>query len=153
MRSIDKSLTIQLLSLREAVLERFRPHLRQGGVSEQQWRILRVLNELKEGGQRNAPIKTLCQTSLISPSSLSRLIKKMEQRGIIGLTPSANDRRSMNVSLTPAGSKLFAKMSLDSESIYTDVEGILGKREIASLIATIKEMRATLDQATQAKKP
>ena len=49
----DRSLPIMLLRAREAVMKRFRPMLKAHGLSEQQWRVLRVLNET---GRPSRPI-------------------------------------------------------------------------------------------------
>ncbi len=43
MRAFSRSLPMELLRAREAVMKRFRPALRDHGVTEQQWRILRAL--------------------------------------------------------------------------------------------------------------
>src|SRR5689334_2745747 len=39
-----QSLPIALLRAREAVMAWFRPHHRKGGVTEQQWRVIRMLH-------------------------------------------------------------------------------------------------------------
>ena len=43
MRSFGQSLPMELLKAREAAMARFRPMLRGHGLTEQQWRCLRVL--------------------------------------------------------------------------------------------------------------
>src|SRR4051794_24912283 len=43
MRDFSQSLPMALLRAREAVMRQFRPSLRQHGLTEQQWRILRAL--------------------------------------------------------------------------------------------------------------
>ena len=43
MRDFSRSLPMSLLRAREAVMRQFRPALRQHGLTEQQWRILRAL--------------------------------------------------------------------------------------------------------------
>jgi len=41
----ERTLSIALLRSREAVMDRFRPMLKTHGVTEQQWRVMRVLSE------------------------------------------------------------------------------------------------------------
>ena len=48
MRPLGQSLPLRLLMAREAVMERFRPHLNGAGITEQQWRVLRALCEVEE---------------------------------------------------------------------------------------------------------
>ena len=44
-RETSRSLPIALLRARDAVMSRFRPMLQERGFTEQQWRVLRVLDE------------------------------------------------------------------------------------------------------------
>jgi hypothetical protein len=48
MRPFSRSLPMQLMRAREAVMRRFRPHLASHGFSEQQWRVLRALADAGE---------------------------------------------------------------------------------------------------------
>jgi hypothetical protein len=43
-RSFARSLPMALLKAREAVMVRFRPSLRAHGLTEQQWRVLRIMS-------------------------------------------------------------------------------------------------------------
>jgi hypothetical protein len=44
MRDVSRSLPLALMRAREATMRYFRPHLRSLAVTEQQWRVLRVLH-------------------------------------------------------------------------------------------------------------
>jgi hypothetical protein len=45
LRDFRHSLPMELLRAREAAMSRFRPVLREYGLTEQQWRVIRVLAE------------------------------------------------------------------------------------------------------------
>ena len=47
MREFSRSLPMSLLRAREAVMRQFRPSLRNHGLTEQQWRILRALTAVE----------------------------------------------------------------------------------------------------------
>ena len=47
MRPFQRSLPMQLMLAREAVMQRFRPHLNEHGLTDQQWRIVRALSEVE----------------------------------------------------------------------------------------------------------
>lgn len=59
-------------------MSRFRPVLNQYGVTEQQWRILRVL--LDEDGLEP---RQLCERCLISSPSIAGVLMRMEEAGWI----------------------------------------------------------------------
>jgi len=48
LRNINRSLPMQLLLARESTMSLFRPMLRSFGLTDQQWRVLRVLKNLEE---------------------------------------------------------------------------------------------------------
>lgn len=63
-----------------------------------QTRILIILNEIG-----TIPQNELTQRLGIQPGSASEVIGKLESAGLISRTPSAADRRTLDISLTPAG--------------------------------------------------
>lgn len=92
-----KSLPIMLLRAREAVMFRIRPMLRQIGVTEQQWRVLRVLEESGE-----LDVSTLAERAAILGPSLTRILKTLREVGYIDVRRDRDDRRRSLASLTPA---------------------------------------------------
>src|SRR5438045_2920852 len=73
-----RSLTIGLLRAREAVMSHFRPILASHNVTEQQWRVIRVLWE--EGTLDASEVAD--KASILAPS-LTRMIRSLEERGFI----------------------------------------------------------------------
>lgn len=74
-RPFDRSLPMQLLRARDAVMQHFRPHLRGHGITEQQWRVLRVL-----AAARLLEILEISERCCILPASLSLMLPKLEGR-------------------------------------------------------------------------
>ena len=73
LRSIEGSLPLALLRTREAVMARFRPHVARHGVTEQQWRVIRVLAAADEALEAG----TIAERACIMPPSLSRILKTL----------------------------------------------------------------------------
>ena len=78
-----RSLPIALLRAREAVMAYFRPHHRKGGITEQQWRVIRVLYL---DGEIDAT--TLARRSYLLAPSLAA-VKDLEAAGYSGAAPAA----------------------------------------------------------------
>lgn len=76
-----------LLQARETLLAGFRPILRQFGITEQQWRVMRTLNE-REPMEPNQ----LADACLILSPSLTRMLCGMEDAGLVERTRSATDQ-------------------------------------------------------------
>ncbi len=94
----SRSLPIALLRAREKVMGPIRAMLANAGVTEQQWRVLRVLNE--EGPQE--PTHLADRACLLLPS-LTRILQKLEQRGLISRRSHPADRRRQIVKISASG--------------------------------------------------
>ena len=135
MRTFADSLPMTLLRAREAVMRRFRPGLRDHGVTEQQWRVLRAL-----AGHESLEISELAlETCLLAPS-LSRILPDLEARGLILRRQVPSDLRRTLVRLTPEGLKLIAAHAPHSERIYGSIEQRFGADRLAELLRLLREL-------------
>src|ERR1700716_90767 len=92
MREFSRSLPMSLLRAREAVMRQFRPSLRQHGLTEQQWRILRAL-----AGVKTIEVTERARTSFLLGPSLSRILRDLEARRLIERRVTKADRRRAEV--------------------------------------------------------
>ena len=138
MRDFSRSLPMSLLRAREAVMRQFRPSLRQHGLTEQQWRILRALASIEA-----VEVTELARTAFLLGPSLSRILRDLEARNLIERkTAKADQRRSM-VSISREGVKLMASVAPTSEAIYAEITRRYGARRLAEL----QEMLGHLEQS------
>lgn len=132
-RNLSRALPLQLLRAREAVMQRFRPHLHELGFTDQQGRIIRALAEVEW-----IDMLELSRRCCIHPASLSRIIPRLDEKGIVRRRPSTDDARRVIVSLTRKGHSTFSMLSFESEAIYASVAAELG-------IARLQELHRCLD--------
>jgi homoprotocatechuate degradation regulator HpaR len=119
---------MQLLRAREAVMQRLRPHLHELGFTDQQGRIIRTLVEIEW-----IDMLELSRRCCIHPASLSRIIPRLDERGIVRRRPAADDARRVIVSLTRKGRAAFEMLSFESEVIYADLATELGAARLQEL--------------------
>ena len=98
-----RNLPLLLLQAREHVISHFRPILNANGFTEQQWRIVRLLFEVRSLEPRE--IGELCR---ISSPSLAGVLARMEELGLVARRRLQHDRRRVRVSLTPRARALAA---------------------------------------------
>ncbi|SPC05687.1 homoprotocatechuate degradation operon regulator HpaR [Cupriavidus taiwanensis] len=136
-----------LLQAREALLAGFRPILRQFGVTEQQWRVLRTLNE-------RGPMEPnqLAEACLILSPSLTRMLAGMEEAGLVERTRSATDQRRQLVNLTAAARDVIARMEPLIDTRYQQLAQQLGEARLAGIYGALDAMLSGLG-ATQAPVP
>src|SRR3569833_878394 len=116
MRDFSRSLPMSLLRAREAVMRQFRPSLRQHGLTEQQWRILRALAAIDA-----VEVTELARTAFLLGPSLSRILHDLEARHLIERrTAKAEQHHNKNTN-TKEGVKLMAAVAPNSEAIYAEI--------------------------------
>jgi homoprotocatechuate degradation regulator HpaR len=128
MRDFSRSLPMSLLRAREAVMRQFRPSLRNHGLTEQQWRILRALTAVD-----TIEVTELARVAFLLGPSLSRILRDLETRHLIERrTPEADLRRGV-VSISAKGLKLIEAVAPTSETIYAAITKIYGARKLSQL--------------------
>lgn len=140
-RPFERSLPMQLMRAREAVMARFRPHLKARNLSEQQWRIIRALSEAER-----LEIGGLSARCCIHPASLSRMLPALEQDGLIVRQAHARDQRRSVISLTARARRLFREMGPESEAIYAALADDIGAGRLSQLYAMLDALIAALER-------
>jgi homoprotocatechuate degradation regulator HpaR len=121
-----------LLEAREAVLMHFRPHLRKHGLTDQQWRVLRVMAE-----QGACDAATIAQGAYLLGPSLTGVLARMERDGLLKRERDAQDARRQVIRSTAQGRRLANKLAASIEAHYTSMEQALGKRQLTQLYALL----------------
>jgi homoprotocatechuate degradation regulator HpaR len=130
-----RNLPLLMLQARERVIGQFRPILNAHGITEQQWRIVRVLLDAEALEPRE--IGALCR---LSSPSLAGVLARMEEIGFVKRERLAHDQRRVRVSLTPRSRALAAHMAPQIEAVYGQVERLLGKEFCEHLYGALDEV-------------
>jgi homoprotocatechuate degradation regulator HpaR len=127
-----RNLPMLLLSAREKTMARFRPLIAAHGLTEQQWRVIRVLNE--SGPLEPREISVLC---MISSPSMAGVLGRMEALGFVTKERFADDRRRVLVTLTATSINLVRGLTKKLEVAYRDIERAIGVDVVAQLYLAI----------------
>ena len=131
-----------LLQAREAVMVHTRPSLRQQALSDQQWRVLRVLGEdHSQGGQGVETGRVAREAYLLGPS-LTGVLSRMERDGLIARERCPQDARRTVVRATALGLDKVQALSRTIEAHYSWMEQQLGKAKLGQLYALLDEVIA-----------
>ena len=134
-----QSLPIALLRAREAVMAYFRPHHRKGGITEQQWRVIRVLYL---DGETDAT--SLARRSYLLAPSLSRILKDLVAAGYVRRRPGKDDSRQSLLSLSPKGSATVTRAAPFLDGIHREIAGRFGRDRVDELLALLAEFETAL---------
>ncbi|MFP1632639.1 homoprotocatechuate degradation operon regulator HpaR [Zhengella sp. ZM62] len=131
-----RSLPIALLRARETVMGPIRVMLQQSGISEQQWRVLRVLDEMGEIEQ-----SAIASAACLQLPSLTRMLRTMEADGLIARRTDDADRRRTLVCITQKGRALILEHLPDSAAIFSRLEERFGARNLKHLLDLLDDLR------------
>lgn len=133
--STERSLPIALLRAREGVMSPIRKMLAETGITEQQWRVLRVLSEF---GKTDAT--TLAERSSLLFPSLTRIAVTLRDKGLVTQTRDEKDRRRQFVEITKAGQKIIDERSQEAANIVSGFKDVLGEQEYELLLDLLAKL-------------
>lgn len=131
----SRSLPIALLRAREEVMGPIRAMLADVGITEQQWRVLRVLDE--GGGME--PTRIAEESCLLLPS-LTRILQKLEEKQLISRARDKEDRRRQVVRIAPAGEKVIADNIEASLELMNRTRAKMGAERYEALLDLLNEL-------------
>ena len=129
---VHRNLPRLLLQAREAVMAHTRPSLREHGLSDQQWRVLRVLGENAHCAEGVETGRVAREAFLLGPS-LTGVLTRMARVGLIERRRCPQDARRTVVRATALGLSKVAQLSEAIEAHYAFMESELGKQKLAQL--------------------
>ena len=129
------SLTLTLLQAREAAMSFFRPSLNQHGLTEQQWRVIRILRQ-----QGEMESYQLANQACILRPSMTGVLARLERDGIVrrwkAPGPAAGLREPDG-----KGQQCFVSMSGDMEKNYQRIQERFGEEKLAQLLELLNELK------------
>lgn len=134
MKTIRPSLTLALLEAREAAMTYFRPALNEIGLTEQQWRVIRILSQ-HEALESNQ----LADLACILKPSLTGILNRMIDQDLIRKRKGATDQRIHLISLTDQGRKIFEIQALKMEASYKKIQEQYGAEKLEVLLEMLKD--------------
>ncbi|SDN73577.1 MarR family winged helix-turn-helix transcriptional regulator [Afipia sp. GAS231] len=116
--------------------------VKKEGLTLPMYRVLAALAE-QEQPLRLVELSALTSADL---STLSRLVADMHKAGFVSRERPANDQRSLQVELTPAGRELYDRF-MPVAAYYEEVAtGDLSRKDAAALKATLASLYDNLDR-------
>jgi homoprotocatechuate degradation regulator HpaR len=134
------SLAGTLLAAREAVMVPIRPMLAEAGVTEQQWRVLRVLND-----SGPTDLKTLAESALLFGPSVTRILKDLVERGLVVRQANPNDGRGAIVTLSARGRSLIEETAAHTVQQLNIYSRKFGDKRLRSLISELQALITAIE--------
>jgi homoprotocatechuate degradation regulator HpaR len=136
LRQTRRSLPIALLRARETVMAPIRDMLAASGVSEQKWRVLRVLDE-----RGPLPLTDLARGAVLLLPSLTRMIRTMEGEGLVTRATPDADRRKAVVTITGAGCRVIRDHAAASHAVFARLAAAYGPEKLELLLDLLDDLQ------------
>lgn len=133
----NRSLPIALIRARENVMGPIRAMLHESGLTEQQWRVLRVLSE---SGKLDAT--ELSERACLLLPSLSRILRTMDNKGLISRGQNSEDRRRQKLEITAAGQSIIDANMAQGIVIVERMKAHLGPGNYEQLLTLLEALAA-----------
>ena len=135
MTDFDASLPMVLYRALDGVMPLYRALFACHGLTEQQWRVLRVI-----WTDRNVTSRALSARTLISPPSLVSIIDRLEAKGLVTRVRSVSDRRAVHVVATADGRALQERIMPEVARIDAVLRARVSAGEWAAMVATLERL-------------
>src|SRR5690606_11560936 len=130
------SLTLTLLQAREAAMAFFRPLLNEHDLTEQQWRVIRILRL-----QGELESHQLAHQACILKPSMTGVLARLEREGLVRRWKSSQDQRRLLVTRTEQGQQCFVSMSEGMERNYQRIQEQFGEEKMQQLLGLLEELK------------
>ena len=131
------SLNITLIQAREALMTHFRPLLNDAGITDQQWRIIRLLAE-----NGTLDFQDLANQACILRPSLTGILTRLEKANLLVRLKPSNDQRRVFLKLTDDGQKLYTEICSQVDQRYDAIESLLSREKLTQLTALLGDLIA-----------
>jgi MarR family transcriptional regulator, 2-MHQ and catechol-resistance regulon repressor len=130
-----------LMQTARSFQEQIRDDTAQNNLSITEFSVLEVL--FHKGKQT---IQQIAKSILIASSSMTYVIDKLEQKGLIKRNACPNDRRVVHVTLTENGLELMNILMPEHEELVDNAFNSLHPNEVEDLVFLLKKVKARLEK-------
>jgi homoprotocatechuate degradation regulator HpaR len=134
-QQFSASLPMMLYRAIDVVMPRFRRIFKEFGLTEQQWRVLRVLWEIEEISHNE-----LAELTLISPPSLVGVLDRLRDMKLVERRRSARDRRVVYIASTEQGRDLRDQLMPAVQQTYFELRDSMDDAVWQNLLDGLAEL-------------
>ncbi len=140
MPSLEEAAFLDLLRTTDMLSRGLVAILKPEDLSSTQYNVLRILRGAPEG----LPCGEIAKRMITRDPDITRLLDRLEKRGLISRSREARDRRTVMARITGAGLKLLARFDEPIQEAHRKQLGHLGRERLRLLMDLLREARSQL---------
>jgi len=133
----EETTFLELLRTTDQLSRNLVPILKAEDLSSTQYNVLRILRGSPEG----LPCGEIGNRMITRDPDITRLLDRMEKRGLISRCRETKDRRMVMARITTEGLKLLARLDEPVEQGHREQLGHLGRERLKTLCELLREAR------------
>ncbi|BAU87804.1 marR family transcriptional regulator [Streptomyces laurentii] len=118
------------------------------GLSAREYSLLDVLSRQHDGDGGHLQMKQVADAVVLSQSATTRLVTRMEDRGLLSRYLCPTDRRGIYTNVTAAGLELLREARPTNDiALRQALDEAAGNPELASLVAAVEAVETSAQSA------
>ena len=134
----EESLFLDLLRTTDMLTRGMIGVLKKEDLSMTQYNVLRILRGAPEG----LPCGEVANRMITRDPDITRLLDRLEKRGLISRARETRDRRMVMARITPQGLKLLGRLDEPVQEAHRKQLGHLGRERLRTLTALLQAAQA-----------
>jgi DNA-binding MarR family transcriptional regulator len=140
-RLLEEETTLNLARTTDLLTQRLSDVLKPAALSPTQYNILRIL---RGAGEEGASCKDISSRMVTRDPDVTRMMDRLETRGLITRGRAKEDRRVVTHRLTPDGLDVVNSLDEPIESLNQQLMEHMSRAKLRELIALLEELRSGL---------
>jgi len=136
--SPEEAAFLDLLRTTDVLSRRLAGVLKTEDLSSTQYNVLRILR----GAPPGLPCGEIASRMITRDPDVTRLLDRLEKRGLISRCRETKDRRTVMARISPAGLKLLARLDEPVQAAHRKLLGHLGRERLQALTGLLSAARS-----------
>jgi DNA-binding MarR family transcriptional regulator len=111
--------------------------MRAHGLTHQQFNVLRILRGAERAGDASLPTMTVGERMVEPEPGITRLLGRLDDKGLVRRDRSADDARCVRCALTPAGRDVLGALDGDLDALNAEVLSGFTADDLTTLAALL----------------
>jgi DNA-binding MarR family transcriptional regulator len=137
--SPEEAAFLELMRTTDMLSRGLAPLLKAEELSSTQYNVLRILRGAPEG----LPCGEIGNRMITRDPDITRLLDRLEKRGLVSRCREAKDRRMVLTRITDTGLELLARLDEPVQEIHRAQMGHLGRERLQALVELVRAARTT----------
>ena len=151
MKSVEQEVFLNVLKAADVLEAELADVLKPSSLSPTQYNVLRILRGKRAGccagghvdpAAHGIPCREIGERMITRDPDITRLLDRLEDRGLITRGRDSTDRRVINIRISQAGLELIATLDQPVLDLHKRQLGHLGQEKLNQLVGLLEEVRS-----------